>query len=889
MQLITDEFKKLIRNRLKAGSQARPRCVVEVDRLSYVPGRVETLDFTTFDIQEIKKVQQRWIASDGSGDFDGTTQLQGASAVFPIHGHTHETATKTSGYKTSSRPSHTGVDYVLASGTFKAPLVAVWAGKVKKVVYSNSTTGYGNYIDILHPNGLLSRYAHLNTVSVTTGQEVSAGAIIGTLGNTGNVRSKGKVPSAAERAAGAGAHLHFEVHKSINNTYVTVNPEPYLVGSAKAYKSVQNVGGGASVGEEIEGYPGELRLYETFATRNWHTLSRYAIDTNFNDLVTYETITNRERGNWLTYTFGFKQLQQKITTGFNITLNMLNAGFMNLVVRSDFKYAEGDRFRVFVGNSNDASVNLGTFEGLDNIQELKDIYVPRGEVTIRIEVVFGGKHDALPTNYAPRFGTKKLSIGYIEVQELGSMSVSRNKTAEQLDPTSGGSTIQQGYWVEEEIDDIMFNKVSNKMDIVVGDFVYMDTRTLDNVTSVSVNNSLDQETAGASVTITNENGSYSPTHSPFYFPELNLKSVFTYWAGNYLIGVLSNNTPIRIYLGYGSHLVRVFTGLIDRTDEVGEGVSLTVTARDMYKKAVDKVLTEDKNYPDVNFLEDDTPDFEILDIEKVAWLKSAVIHDLIAHAGLIGWRVVADDLRYPDAVIEESYIIQINEKAGTVLKAVPGEEGQFEAVPIDSIPTPQGWKNPYVEAYGRSFDQFSARVSDCIVEVLKDTNYRAYCDRYGTFRLEPIRFNNPVVESVDCTENLMSISKNTDYSRVRSHIIIVGSDGKPQSFVDKELLMELKGEVRTAVVQLDWADTLEMKRQVAQRLFLDMKRVARTLQVRIPGNPALDVLDRIDVTDRNTSTYATYTIKGIQDAYDAESGEYTQTLDLFWAGEDVIV
>ena len=55
--------------------------------------------------------------------------------------------------------------------------------------------GYGNYVWINHGNGKETVYAHLTSVAVSTGQYVSAGQYLGTVGSTGH---------------STGAHLHYE-------------------------------------------------------------------------------------------------------------------------------------------------------------------------------------------------------------------------------------------------------------------------------------------------------------------------------------------------------------------------------------------------------------------------------------------------------------------------------------------------------------------------------------------------------------------------------------------------------------------------------------------------------------------------------------------------------
>ncbi|QJS95962.1 LysM peptidoglycan-binding domain-containing protein [Dolosigranulum pigrum] len=106
----------------------------------------------------------------------------------------------------SRRDFHMGVD--ISSGT-NSPVVAAKAGTVTA---SNSgyNWGYGNYVDIDHGDGLMTRYAHLAPGwKASVGQKVVAGERIGTQGTTG---------------ASTGVHLHFEIHKNGKHT----NPENYM-------------------------------------------------------------------------------------------------------------------------------------------------------------------------------------------------------------------------------------------------------------------------------------------------------------------------------------------------------------------------------------------------------------------------------------------------------------------------------------------------------------------------------------------------------------------------------------------------------------------------------------------------------------------------------------
>jgi murein DD-endopeptidase MepM/ murein hydrolase activator NlpD len=88
--------------------------------------------------------------------------------------------------------AHKGMDYAASSGT---PVRSVGNGVV---VFAGRTTGYGNRVDVRHPNGFVSRYGHLRGFArgVKRGARVSIAQTIGYVGMTG---------------LATGPHLHFEV------------------------------------------------------------------------------------------------------------------------------------------------------------------------------------------------------------------------------------------------------------------------------------------------------------------------------------------------------------------------------------------------------------------------------------------------------------------------------------------------------------------------------------------------------------------------------------------------------------------------------------------------------------------------------------------------------
>jgi len=88
--------------------------------------------------------------------------------------------------------AHKGTDYAAAIGT---PVRSVGDGVV---VFVGPHGGYGNSIDIRHPNGFVTRYGHMRGFAdgIRTGSRVSMGQTIGYVGVTGLT---------------TGPHLHFEV------------------------------------------------------------------------------------------------------------------------------------------------------------------------------------------------------------------------------------------------------------------------------------------------------------------------------------------------------------------------------------------------------------------------------------------------------------------------------------------------------------------------------------------------------------------------------------------------------------------------------------------------------------------------------------------------------
>ncbi len=89
------------------------------------------------------------------------------------------------------RPHH-GIDYAAPTGT---PVEASGSGRV---TFAGWKSGYGNFIELRHPNGYVTGYGHLSRIKrgVSPGRAVEQSEIIGYVGSTG---------------ISTGPHLHYEI------------------------------------------------------------------------------------------------------------------------------------------------------------------------------------------------------------------------------------------------------------------------------------------------------------------------------------------------------------------------------------------------------------------------------------------------------------------------------------------------------------------------------------------------------------------------------------------------------------------------------------------------------------------------------------------------------
>jgi murein DD-endopeptidase MepM/ murein hydrolase activator NlpD len=127
--------------------------------------------------------------------FSTYTQSKGGLQIFatPVDYYWYYYVGSYYGYRknpnTGNGEFHRGVDIAVPTGT------QVYAGHDGTVAEASYDSYYGNYVVITDTKGYTTKYAHMDSLGVSTGQSITKGTIIGTSGNTGS---------------STGSHLHIE-------------------------------------------------------------------------------------------------------------------------------------------------------------------------------------------------------------------------------------------------------------------------------------------------------------------------------------------------------------------------------------------------------------------------------------------------------------------------------------------------------------------------------------------------------------------------------------------------------------------------------------------------------------------------------------------------------
>src|SRR5688500_16557998 len=163
-------------------------------------------------------------------------------------------------------------------------VAAAAAGTVTRVANTGSTS-YGRWIEISHGNGYTTRYAHLNSQSVSVGQHVRQGQKIGTVGSTGG---------------STGPHLHYEQRRNGAAVRATFDGAGAVYYGTRNYKSKNACGGAAGVAGRVNTAGAALTV------RSGASTSTAAIGSIADG--THVTIRCQKRGQSITGTYGTSTL-----------------------------------------------------------------------------------------------------------------------------------------------------------------------------------------------------------------------------------------------------------------------------------------------------------------------------------------------------------------------------------------------------------------------------------------------------------------------------------------------------------------------------------------------------------------------------------------------------
>lgn len=165
-----------------------------------------TIDKLVAELEAQRAAAAAAAAANGGGGGGGSANASG-SFLWPVASYVY--VSSRFGLRihpiTGEKKTHTGIDIASNQGT------TVYASDGGSVTLAGWNGGYGNCIMIDHGNGYVTLYGHLSSISVSQGQSVSQGDVIGAVGSTGN---------------STGPHLHFEVLKDGSR----IDPEQFFSG-----------------------------------------------------------------------------------------------------------------------------------------------------------------------------------------------------------------------------------------------------------------------------------------------------------------------------------------------------------------------------------------------------------------------------------------------------------------------------------------------------------------------------------------------------------------------------------------------------------------------------------------------------------------------------------
>lgn len=174
----------------------------------------------------LEELLRNKLSDGGKKTYDVLDETKGLLQQYksPLKCYWYENVSWYYGYRinpeTNKKEFHRGIDISVPEGT------SVYAAQDGKVTAAGFAGDFGNYVEITGEKGYVSKYAHLSTISVTKGQSVKAGDLIGLSGSTGSEM---------------GSSLHLEC--MVNGEYY--NPLFYFEVEGTPSQSSSQTGGGS--------------------------------------------------------------------------------------------------------------------------------------------------------------------------------------------------------------------------------------------------------------------------------------------------------------------------------------------------------------------------------------------------------------------------------------------------------------------------------------------------------------------------------------------------------------------------------------------------------------------------------------------------------------------
>jgi murein DD-endopeptidase MepM/ murein hydrolase activator NlpD len=158
---------------------------------------INDLDNRFNDLYKSAKISNQFFHAEASVKKEDLSSLFTIPSIIPIENF--DLSKLVSGFGTRINPfhkghyHHDGVDIASPRGT---SVLSAGHGRVIMTKRSDLLAGFGNYIEIDHGHGVISRYSHLEDIHVHIGQKIKKGQVIGNVGSSGG---------------SIAPHLHYEV------------------------------------------------------------------------------------------------------------------------------------------------------------------------------------------------------------------------------------------------------------------------------------------------------------------------------------------------------------------------------------------------------------------------------------------------------------------------------------------------------------------------------------------------------------------------------------------------------------------------------------------------------------------------------------------------------